>query len=76
MGLALEKSNRLFLLFVRCANCNREQTKDVLVPNEADAPQDGEELLESAFLGSIPFACTECDGSIGELVGIGGGDLI
>lgn len=76
MGLALEKSDRLFLLFVRCTNCLLECTQHLVVPNVPDAPHDVDELLESAALGAKRFACERCEGTIGELIGIGGGNLL
>jgi len=76
MGLAAEKCSRLFVLYVRCSNCLKEGTVPVSVPNEPDAPRDGEELIESAYLGSLRFSCQRCESPIGELVGVGGGELI
>lgn len=75
MGLAAEKCSRLFVLFVRCSNCLREKTIPVSVPNVPDAPRDGEELIESSYLASLRFECAQCESSIGELIGVGGGEL-
>lgn len=76
MGLAQEKCDRVFLLFVRCTNCLADSTQHLMIPNVADTPRDTDELLESAALASMKFRCERCEGSIGELIGIGGGELL
>lgn len=56
-----------FHLHLRCENCMRESMKAVDVPNVDDAPCDPEDLIDSAFLQSIPYSCRHCDGRIGRL---------
>lgn len=56
-----------FELHLRCENCMRESRKVVNVPNVDDAPCDPEDLIDSAFLQSIPYSCRHCHGSIGKL---------
>lgn len=56
-----------FELHIRCDNCMRETERVVNVPNVDDAPCDPEDLIDSAFLQSIPYRCRQCDGNIGRL---------
>ncbi|TBY40866.1 hypothetical protein [Rhizobium leguminosarum] len=56
-----------FKLHIRCDNCMRESIKAVNVPFADDAPMDPEDLIDSAFLRSIPYYCRPCSGVIGRL---------
>jgi hypothetical protein len=73
MGLAVLKSTAPFTLFLRCDNCMRDSTRCIELPVGDDIPRDPDELIESAFLGSLKFNCRPCGGVIGQLVGIEGG---
>ena len=69
MGLALEKSGRMFGLHTRCANCLKDTTAEVFVPY-AEGLIDADDLIEDAVLGNISFSCVRCGGVIGQIVGI------
>lgn len=56
-----------FELHIRCDNCMRESMKVVNVPHVDDAPCDPEDLIDSAFLQTIPYRCRQCQGLIGRL---------
>ena len=73
MGLAVLKDTAPFTLHLRCDNCLRESSRDILLPIGDDIPRDAEELIESAYLGSLKFNCRPCGGVIGRLIGIEGG---
>ncbi|KNY18487.1 hypothetical protein AKG11_05070 [Shinella sp. SUS2] len=74
MGYAVLKSTAPFTLHLRCDNCMRESTRDIELPVGDDIPRDADELIESAFLGSLKFNCRPCGGVIGRLIGIEGGN--
>lgn len=59
-----------FMLFLLCPNCMRTSSKQIDVPNAEDAPQDIDELSESAFLANQAFGCVACESAIGEIVAI------
>lgn len=73
MGYAVLKSAAPFTLHIRCENCMRDSAKVVEVPCGDHAPRDPDELMDSAFLESIPFRCRHCDSVIGRLTAITGG---
>lgn len=59
-----------FELHIRCVNCNRDSAKVVDVPHVDDAPVDPEDLVDSAFIQSIPYHCRPCGSVIGRLIKI------
>lgn len=58
-----------FQLHIRCANCLRDSSPVLKVPDADDAPGDVEELLESAVLQQFRFECVDCGSAIASLVG-------
>lgn len=73
MGLAVLKTAAPFTLHIRCENCMRDSVKVVELPIGDDAPRDPDELIDSAFLGSLSFNCQPCGSVIGQIIGIEGG---
>lgn len=73
MGCEVLRTYAPFTLHLRCDNCMRESTRCIELPVGDDIPRDPDELIESAFLGSLKFNCRPCGGVIGQLVGIEGG---
>jgi hypothetical protein len=69
MGLALEKSGRMFGLHTRCVNCLKDTTIEIFMPYTEGAI-DAVDLAESAALGNVPFSCARCGGVIGQIVGV------
>lgn len=67
MGVAALEYKASFELHIRCENCMRESVKTVDVPDVDEAPIDPEDLVDSAFLQSIPYSCRPCGGVIGRL---------
>lgn len=67
MGCVALKYKASFELHIRCDNCMRETVKTLDVPNVDDAPTDPEDLIDSAFLQSIPYRCTTCQCQVGQL---------
>jgi hypothetical protein len=59
-----------FQLHIRCANCLRDSSPVLNVPDADDAPSDVEELLESAVLQQFRFECDDCGSAIASLVGV------
>jgi hypothetical protein len=68
MGLALEKSNYVFALHIRCSNCLRESVKEIF--GGAGGPADVEDLIESGLIEKVQFSCIHCESAIGQLVAI------
>lgn len=68
MGLALEKSNHLFALHIRCSNCLRESVKEIFGGD--GGPSDVEELIESGLVERVQFSCVHCESVIGQLVAV------
>lgn len=73
MSLAVLQQTAPFTLHLRCDNCMRESTRDILLPVGEGIPRDADELIESAFLGELKFNCRPCGSVIAQLVGIEGG---
>ncbi|MDQ0132632.1 hypothetical protein J2T08_000533 [Neorhizobium galegae] len=48
----------------------RESVREVDVPDVDDAPIDPEDMIDSAFLQSIPYHCQPCGSVIGRLFNI------
>lgn len=69
MGLALERSGRMFGLHTRCANCLKDTTVEVFAPY-TEGRVDTDDLVEDAILGNVSFSCTRCGGVIGQIVGV------
>lgn len=74
MGMALEKSNRVFTLHIRCSNCGKESAKEMF--SGEGGPSDVEELLESGLIERVRYECIHCESVIGQLVAITGGGLV
>jgi len=69
MGLALEKSSRIYYLHVRCANCVRDSQMSVFVPAGCE-PIEANEWADCAELSSLRYQCEWCDSAIGQIVGV------
>lgn len=74
MGLALEKSNRVFALHIRCSNCSRESVKELF--GGEGGPCDVDELLESGLIERVRYECFSCESAIGQLVAITLGEVV
>jgi DNA-directed RNA polymerase subunit RPC12/RpoP len=59
-----------FKLHYRCLNCERNIFRSLDVPDEAEAPRDVDELLESAFFQNQRYFCATCESSIGTLIAV------
>lgn len=59
-----------FKLQVVCANCLARSAHRLDVPDEADAPVDEDELIESAYLANQRFGCKKCEYPIGQIVAL------
>lgn len=59
---------RSILLHVRCSNCLTMYQQNVPVPADADAPGDGDELVQSAFVREMRFECPKCEAVYAEIV--------
>lgn len=70
MGYALRTEMTAFTLRIRCENCMRESERMLKMPEAEGVPRDPDELVESAFLANLPFACRPCGGVIGQVIGI------
>lgn len=68
MGLALEKSNYVFALHIRCSNCLRESVKEIW--GGECGPSDVDELIDSGQIEKVQFSCVQCESVIGRLVAI------
>ena len=73
MGLALEKSNRIFTLHIRCSNCLKESAKEIF--GGEGGPSDVEELIDSNQINQVRFSCSQCESVIGQLVAVTQGDM-
>jgi hypothetical protein len=62
---------RSFKLHLRCTNCLKPAVRSLDVPDAHDAPRDVDELMESALLGRLSFAC-QCGSVIGQVVSVKG----
>ena len=67
MGVPALQVKASFKLHIRCENCQRESSRVIEVPEADDAPVDPEDMIDSAFLQSIPYSCRPCGGVIGRL---------
>lgn len=59
---------RSILLHCRCGGCQKLYQRDVPVPEGADVPWDGDELIESAFVRELRFSCPKCEAVYAEIV--------
>ncbi len=59
-----------FRVYVRCANCQRDYGCHLEPPEVEDAPSDIDELLESNYLRSQVFTCSECEYPIATVTGV------
>jgi hypothetical protein len=62
---------RSFKLHLRCTNCLKPAVRSLDVPDADDAPRDVDELMQSALLGRLSFAC-QCGSVIGQVVAVKG----
>jgi hypothetical protein len=65
------RPGRSFKLHLRCTNCLKPAVQTLEVPDVDDAPQDIDELLESALLARFPFSC-RCGNVIGQIISVKG----
>lgn len=68
MGMALQKSEMVFALHLRCSNCRRESVQEVY--SGEGGPCDVDELIESGLLANVRYSCPQCDSVIGTIVAI------
>lgn len=67
MGVALEKEDDVYRLFVRCSNCLRDTTVDISIPF-FDAEFD--EFHEHPAVSGLNYQCSRCESVIGQIVGV------
>lgn len=59
-----------FKVYVRCLNCQKDYGTTLCPPAADDAPRDIDELLESNFLSSQRFSCSDCESPIATVTGV------
>lgn len=59
-----------FMVNLRCHNCSKLTSNIVDVPDVDDAPTCSDELVESAYVASLPFRCERCDNPSGIIVAV------